>query len=190
MFAKRDKRGDEIGRSVRPATTPATAPATGVTPAGSVVAPSIPGSATLSPPAVSVPSIVAASMTMTGDVISDGEVHVDGTVVGGVVCHDLTVGQGGRVTGLVRAARVRVHGTVDGDIVGEHLEVTATGRVVGRVFLRTLQVEAGAAYYCETRPYEEASAEPSRATQTVADASATPPAAVHAPFLHPPSQED
>ena len=132
---------------------------------------------------------------MTGDVVSDGEVHVDGTVVGGIVCQDLTVGQGGRVTGRVRAARVRVHGAIDGDIVGEHVEVTTSGRVIGRIFLKTLQVDAGAAYFCETRPFAEASGEaPGQASggaQAAAPgASAAPPPPVHAPFLPPPSQED
>lgn len=102
-----------------------------------------------------VPSIVAAGMTVQGEVASDGEVHVDGTVEGTVTCAVVTVGRDGKVLGRVRASLIRVHGAVEGELFGERVEVAATGRVTGRVHLRTLEVQAGATFFCETRPVGE-----------------------------------
>ncbi len=110
-----------------------------------------------------VPSIIAIGMSVEGEIAADGEIHVDGTVTGTVTCATLTVGRDGKVTGRVRAAHVRVHGATEGELIGDRVEVTATGRVGGRVYLRTLEVQTGASYFCETHPIEAAPGHPAPA---------------------------
>lgn len=159
MFAKRDRSGDgPLGEAPR---SEASAERWRLRIPGDVPGDPEETATVPLPPAVdTVPSIVAAGMSVRGDIVADGDVHVDGTVVGTVTCATATIGRGGRVTGRLRSMTVRVHGHVDGEVVTEKLEVNSTGRVIGHVFLRTLEVHVGATYFCETRPMDEAPAGP------------------------------
>ena len=89
-------------------------------------------------------SILAADCHLTGDVASDGELHVDGRLDGDLVCKTLTIGETGVVTGKISADIVRVLGSVNGQIKAHSIELGATARVVGDITHSSLRVEAGA----------------------------------------------
>ncbi|HIJ64105.1 MAG TPA: polymer-forming cytoskeletal protein [Rhodospirillaceae bacterium] len=99
------------------------------------------------PPAT--PSIIGTDCTLTGDVVSQGEVHVDGRVNGDVRCAVLVVGESGFITGEINAETVRVLGSVTGQIHARAVELAKTARVVGDIAHESLAVEAGA--YVEGR---------------------------------------
>jgi cytoskeletal protein CcmA (bactofilin family) len=196
MFAKRDRSGDgPLGEAPRPE---ASAERWRLKIPGDIPGePEEPAAAPLPPGTEMVPSIVAAGMSVRGDVVTDGDVHIDGTVVGTVTCATATIGRGGRLTGHLRSLTVRIQGHVDGEIVADKVEVTSTGRVVGHVFLRTLEVHVGASYFCETRPMEEAPAgtDPAPAEPRPAAAGPRPedrpePTIVQAPAARAPAAED
>ena len=48
------------------------------------------------------PTIISADLTVTGNLTSDGDVLIDGTVDGDVISTQLSVSQNGRVVGSVR----------------------------------------------------------------------------------------
>ena len=50
-----------------------------------------------------VPSIISADLTITGNLQSDGDIQIDGQVDGDVLSRSLTIGQGAKVNGTVRA---------------------------------------------------------------------------------------
>ncbi len=91
-----------------------------------------------------VPSILAADFQITGDIVSDGEVQVDGRVKGDIRCNILVVGASGIITGEITAQTVRVFGTVTGQIRATAVELAKTAHVVGDIAHETLSVEAGA----------------------------------------------
>ncbi|OIR02350.1 polymer-forming cytoskeletal [mine drainage metagenome] len=90
------------------------------------------------------PSIIGADCAITGDILSQGEVHVDGRVNGDVRCEILVVGTSGNITGEISADLVRVLGNVTGQIKSRAVELAQSARVVGDIQHGTLSVEAGA----------------------------------------------
>jgi len=89
-------------------------------------------------------SILAADCRLTGDIGSDGEVHIDGRLDGDVVCKTLTVGETGVVTGKIGAEMVRILGSVNGQLKAHSVELGSTARVVGDITHASLRVDAGA----------------------------------------------
>jgi cytoskeletal protein CcmA (bactofilin family) len=90
------------------------------------------------------PSIIGTNCSLAGDITSDGEVHVDGKVVGDVRCATLVIGEEGGVTGEISAETVRVLGAVTGQITARAVELAKTARITGDITHETLAVEAGA----------------------------------------------
>ncbi|MDX2101153.1 MAG: polymer-forming cytoskeletal protein [Alphaproteobacteria bacterium] len=99
---------------------------------------------TVRPVSNSVPSIIAADMTVKGDLQSTGEVHVDGTVLGDVEVQVLVIAEHATVRGEIRADQVRVCGHVTGMIRARSVTLTATARMIGDVNHEVLAIEAGA----------------------------------------------
>jgi cytoskeletal protein CcmA (bactofilin family) len=90
------------------------------------------------------PSIIGTNCSLAGDISSDGEVHVDGKVIGDVRCVTLVIGEAGGVTGEINAETVRVLGAVTGQITARAVELAKTARITGDITHETLAVEAGA----------------------------------------------
>jgi cytoskeletal protein CcmA (bactofilin family) len=90
------------------------------------------------------PSIIGSNCSLSGDITSDGEVHVDGKVIGDVRCATLVIGEEGGVTGEINAETVRVLGAVTGQITASAVELAKTARIKGDITHETLAVEAGA----------------------------------------------
>ena len=89
-------------------------------------------------------SIIAAGLTITGKVESEGMVHIEGSVDGDVHCRHLTVGDGGQVSGNVSARTVEVLGETKGPILAKKVIIAASAKVFGEVIHETLVIESGA----------------------------------------------
>lgn len=94
--------------------------------------------------AKSVPSIISADLTVTGDLVSGGEIQVDGTIEGDVECHILVIGAHGSVTGEITADDVRIHGSVSGQVRAKSVFLAATAHMVGDITHESLAIEPGA----------------------------------------------
>jgi cytoskeletal protein CcmA (bactofilin family) len=135
------------------------------------------------------PSIIGANCSLTGDIVSDGEVHIDGKVIGDVRCAVLVIGEDGGVTGEINAETVRVLGAVTGQITARAVELAKTAHILGDITHDSLAVEAGAyvdGRFNRLRPDVPASGENTLLTRVTgnidrgehpADDGATPPAA-------------
>lgn len=95
----------------------------------------------------SAPSILSANLRVTGNLVTDGEVQVDGTVEGDVNAGRLTVGEAAKITGNVTAEQVIVQGEVRGAICARSVQLARSAKVAGDIGWReTLSIEAGAHY--------------------------------------------
>jgi cytoskeletal protein CcmA (bactofilin family) len=90
------------------------------------------------------PSIISASLRIVGNLVSDGDIQVDGTVDGDVHSRSLTVSQGAAVNGGISAESVRIDGAVNGHIKASNVILGPTARVLGDVIHAQLVIEAGA----------------------------------------------
>jgi cytoskeletal protein CcmA (bactofilin family) len=89
-------------------------------------------------------SVIGPDVKIVGNIITQGEMQIDGQVEGDIACHRLLVGEGGRITGEVTAETVQVHGELNGKINASTVLITKSGRVVGDVTQESLEIEAGA----------------------------------------------
>ena len=90
------------------------------------------------------PSIISRGLEVTGNLTTDGEVHVDGRIVGDIKCGKLIVGTGASVEGEIRAKEVDIRGQISGRIHGDTVNLARTARVVGDIWHNSLAMEAGA----------------------------------------------
>lgn len=91
-----------------------------------------------------VPSLLGTDFTVTGDIVSEGEVQIDGAVDGDVRCAKLIVGENGRIRGQISADRALIRGAVAGQIEAKSVTLTKSARVVGDIHHETLTIEPGA----------------------------------------------
>jgi cytoskeletal protein CcmA (bactofilin family) len=90
------------------------------------------------------PSLLSSDLTVKGNVITSGDVQVEGTIEGDVRAHLLTVGESATIRGEVIADDVVVNGRVIGRLRGLKVRLTATARVEGDIVHKTIAIESGA----------------------------------------------
>ena len=91
-----------------------------------------------------VPSLISTDMRITGELVSDGDIQVDGTIDGNVKTGMLTVGEEAQIRGEIEADSVRICGSVTGQIQARTVEIVKTAKVVAEIIHETLSIEAGA----------------------------------------------
>lgn len=92
------------------------------------------------------PSIISHQLTVRGDLVSDGDIQVDGAIEGDVKTAVLTIGEGGSVKGSIVADTVTVAGTVNGQIRAKTVSLSRTAHVQGDIWHDSLAIEAGARF--------------------------------------------
>lgn len=90
------------------------------------------------------PSLLAPDLVIEGDLVSAGDVQLDGAVKGDVFTRKLTIGEKAQVTGAIVAETVRISGTVQGEITAMNVELAATAKVTGNINHDSLSIDAGA----------------------------------------------
>lgn len=90
-------------------------------------------------------SIIAAGMTVTGDIESNGVVKVEGRVEGSIrTARQVLIGRQGHVKGDIETPEAVIGGTVEGTITAtERVEVQATAMVTGDVHTKTIVILEG-----------------------------------------------
>jgi cytoskeletal protein CcmA (bactofilin family) len=101
------------------------------------------------------PSIIGEDLTVTGNVLSRGEVQVDGQIQGDVHCSSLIVGEKAQITGGIVAEDVVVRGRVMGSVRGNRVTLQASSHVEGDVFHKSLAIEQGAFFEGKSRRSED-----------------------------------
>jgi|SRR3989344_3079725 len=91
-------------------------------------------------------SVIGPSVRVEGDLISEGNLQVEGTVSGKVnTSRDLFVGESARIQADISAQNATVAGVIEGDIkVAGTLVLLETGKVLGNIFCEKLGVREGA----------------------------------------------
>jgi cytoskeletal protein CcmA (bactofilin family) len=89
-------------------------------------------------------SLIGADLAVSGDVISKGELRVDGEIEGDIKGVRLVIGEHARVTGNVAAEDVVLHGHVLGSVRGLRVSLQSTSHVEGDVYHQALIMEPGA----------------------------------------------
>jgi cytoskeletal protein CcmA (bactofilin family) len=90
------------------------------------------------------PSLLASGLTVTGNLVSEGEIQIDGAVEGDVSGRRVALGENARVKGEIIADEVLIRGEVIGRIRALAVELARSARVKGDVWHTSLSIESGA----------------------------------------------
>lgn len=90
------------------------------------------------------PSILSSDLVLTGSIVSDGEIQLDGTVEGDVRAGSLIIGEDASVNGEVYAETVVVRGRVKGSLRARQVQLSASAHIEGDIVHAALSVESGA----------------------------------------------
>ncbi|MEX0921197.1 MAG: polymer-forming cytoskeletal protein [Rhodovibrionaceae bacterium] len=115
-----------------------------------------------------VPSIISSDLRIEGNLFSEGDVQIDGEVVGDIDSKTLTLGEKSLVRGSISAETVRICGKVEGQVKASTVVMTKTARVSGDVMHDSLAIEAGAFIDGHCKRLEANSGETAAVTATPA----------------------
>lgn len=93
-------------------------------------------------------NIINAGTSIVGDISSEGDLRIDGTITGNVtVKSKLVLGASSKVIGNVKAANCDVQGSVNGNLViDDLLTVKSTAKILGDLTVQKLVIESGAEF--------------------------------------------
>jgi cytoskeletal protein CcmA (bactofilin family) len=90
------------------------------------------------------PSIISADLVITGNLVSEGEIQVDGTVKGDIQSKELLIGETALIEGEIMVETLRVHGKVIGQIKALNVSLAKSAHVIGDILHDNLSIETGA----------------------------------------------
>ena len=93
-------------------------------------------------------SILSDGVNIEGKISSNGNVRIDGKVIGDVdVKGNLTLGNSSEIKGQVKAKNMTVSGSVEGTlIIDEKLTLESSSKIKGDIIAKVLIVEEGAKF--------------------------------------------
>lgn len=90
------------------------------------------------------PSIIGADLIINGNLVTKGDIQLDGTLIGDVSSESLTLGESAKVEGTISGKELRISGAVIGELSGEKIVLTKSAQVTGDVIHENLEIEMGA----------------------------------------------
>ncbi|HEY8896637.1 MAG TPA: polymer-forming cytoskeletal protein [Niastella sp.] len=97
-------------------------------------------------PGTGAATIIAAGTTLKGDISSNGDIRIDGTLQGNIQCQaKVVIGSNGSVDGDISGQQADIMGKVTGTIkVKELLQLKGGSQVNGNLYAGKLQIEPSA----------------------------------------------
>ena len=93
-------------------------------------------------------NVIAKNTTIIGDIKSDGEFRIDGTLEGALKTDGrVIIGSDGFIKGKVEATNADIEGKISGELlVSNTLTIKATADISGEVIIGKLSIEPGASF--------------------------------------------
>lgn len=104
------------------------------------------------------PSVIGPDLTINGNLVSKGEVQIDGEVQGDIQGTYVVIGEKARITGGIVAEEIVVRGHVMGSVRGKRVLLQNSSHVEGDVYHQTLAIEQGAFFEGKSRRSEDPTA--------------------------------
>ncbi|KAA6185812.1 polymer-forming cytoskeletal protein [Thiohalocapsa marina] len=90
------------------------------------------------------PSVISADMHIVGDVRTQGDVQIDGTVDGELSAAHITVGESGSVNGEVVADSVEIWGKIAGHVHANDVSLKVGAEVYADIVYKAIEIPRGA----------------------------------------------
>lgn len=122
------------------------------------------------------PSILGTDLVIVGNIISEGDLQIDGKIEGDVKSVSLTVGEKAQIKGEITCDKALIHGSVSGRITAKDVYLSKNARIVGDINHDLVAIERGAFVDGQIRR-RQATKPSAQATASAAKAKAEPAAA-------------
>jgi cytoskeletal protein CcmA (bactofilin family) len=99
-------------------------------------------------------STIGEDLTITGNVTSKGELHLNGQIQGDVHCVALVLGETAQFEGSVVAEDVMLRGRLIGSVRALRVMLQSQAHVEGNLFHKSLAIDQGTHFEGESRPSE------------------------------------
>ena len=96
-------------------------------------------------------SMIGPDLTITGNLISKGEVLVDGVVEGDIHGSHVVIGESATIQGGIVADEVIIRGHVVGSVRSKRVMLQSTSQVEGDIYHQSLSIEQGALFEGKSR---------------------------------------
>lgn len=135
------------------------------------------------PNAARTQSVIDMSLTIVGDLDTEGDVRLDGRVCGNVRCAQLIVGKDASITGGIVATEAIIRGRVMGTVRANTIVIQGSAQVESEITYGSLAIDDGASFEGAVRHSDNPLAEPPPIASTAdlhraAQSPAPPPASV------------
>ncbi len=108
------------------------------------------------------PSVIGPDLTINGNLVTKGEVQIDGEIQGDIQGTYVVVGEKARITGGIVAEEIVVRGHVMGSVRGKRVMLQSSSHVEGDIFHQALAIEQGAFFEGKSRRSDDPLAEAQR----------------------------
>ncbi len=115
------------------------------------------GSKSMAATAAGGASVISTDLKVVGNLKSNGEIQIEGTIEGDIDVRLLTVGEQGKVDGSTMAETVRISGTVNGRVQAKTVRLDKSAKVTADITHESLTIEAGAYFEGQVQPLKGAS---------------------------------
>jgi cytoskeletal protein CcmA (bactofilin family) len=95
-----------------------------------------------------VDTLIGAAATIKGDILSEGNVRVDGKFNGSIDSEkEVLIGEEACITGNITAKTIIIYGKVKGNIKSDGiLEIMSTGKLYGDIDVKSISIKEGAVF--------------------------------------------
>lgn len=109
------------------------------------------------------PSVIGPDLAIEGDLVSKGELQVDGEVHGDIHGIRVVIGESAHITGGIIGEEIIIHGQVIGSVRGNVVTLQSRSHVEGDIFHRSFAMERGASFEGRSHCSDDPLADPSKA---------------------------
>ena len=96
-------------------------------------------------------STIGADLSITGNLVSTGELHVEGSIQGDIQGVNILIKNSAKITGTITGQDVIIHGEVMGSVKAEKVVLASSCRLEGDIFHQSLSIEQGAYFEGKSR---------------------------------------
>ena len=90
------------------------------------------------------PSVLSSDLKVKGNLLTTGDIQIEGVIEGDIQAHLLTVGETSKIKGEIIADDVIINGNVIGCVRGLKVRLTNKARVQGDIIHKAIAIESGA----------------------------------------------
>ena len=90
------------------------------------------------------PSVLSSDLKVKGNLLTSGDIQIEGVIDGDIQAHLLTVGETSKIKGEIIADDVIINGSVVGCVRGLKVRLTNKARVQGDIIHKAIAIESGA----------------------------------------------